>query len=128
MVRCVYGSIIIIAFHSTAQPTLKNLQLIRWRDKNRELKKFYLKHSICIEWEKIGDLVDIPSGLLEAWGIKYREDPLKCIKPVLSHWLSNPTEDYPATWEGLYQLLEDIEYSEIAKQLRQCLDNATMSH
>ena len=107
---------------STAQPTLKNLQLIRWQDENGELKKFRLKTLICNEWKVIGDLVEVPNSILESWGTKYREDSLQCIKRVLSHWLDHPTEEYPASWEGLYRLLEDIECSDVAKTLKQCVD------
>ena len=112
------------ALHSTAQPTIKNLQLIRWTNENGELKKFRLKLLICNEWEEVGDLVDIPDAMLRAWSTKYRDNPLKCIKPVLSHWLNNPTNDYPATWDGLCKLLEDIQHSELAKKLRHCVSDA----
>ena len=38
---------------------------------------------------------------------------------VMEHWLAEGgTPDYPATWEGLYELLEDVEYAEVAEELK----------
>ena len=111
---------------STAQPTLKNLQLIRWQDENGELKKFRLRRSICNKWQIVGDLISVDVSILESWGTKYRGDSLQCIKRVLSHWLDHPTEEYPASWEGMYRLLEDIECSNVAKKLRQCVNDASV--
>ena len=112
---------------ASAQPTLQNLQLIRWMNKNGELKKFQLQPLIRIKWIQIGDLVNIHYDLLASWSREYHGDPLKCIRAVLSRWLCNPTEDYPATWDGLYELLADIdhEYREITHQLKQCLGDAS---
>ena len=43
---------------------------------------------------------------------------------MLSHWLGNPPDSYPATWEGLDKLLKDSELSEVAKELKEAIGNA----
>ena len=79
------------------------------------------------KWKEIGCLLEISLSLLQAWGTTYRENPLECINAVLNHWLQNGTEsnsDYPVSWEGLYLLLQDVELTEVAVELKEALDNA----
>ena len=48
----------------------------------------------------------------------------QCWIKVMSEWLDEEgTEEYPATWEGILLVLEDVELSTIAKQLRKVLSN-----
>ena len=102
---------------STAQPTPKNLVFIEWINKIGEKKQLRIKQSICNQWRNIGSLLEIPDSTLTAWGTTYRENPLECINPVMSHWFDHPTDDYPASWEGLKGLLEAVQLCEVAKQL-----------
>ena len=87
-----------------------------------------MKQLMCMKWKEIGCLLEIPLPVLQAWGTTYRENPLECINPVLSHWLDeyNGTADheyYPLSWEGLHCLLEDAELSEVTSELKQALAN-----
>lgn len=43
---------------------------------------------------------------------------------VISYWLDNPPRYYPATWEGLYELLKDVELSQVAIELEHAVNNA----
>ena len=80
---------------------------------------------MCMKWREIGCLLEIPLPVLQAWGKTYRENPLDCINPVLSHWLDdcNDSEYYPISWEGLQYLLEDVELCEVNTELSQALAN-----
>ena len=73
------------------------------------------------KWRTIGDLV-VPRQLLTGWA-KRMDDEEGC-RAVLSHWLDHPPCDYPATWEGLYELLDDSELGQVATELKQAVDNA----
>ena len=44
---------------------------------------------------------------------------------VLSYRLQHPSYNYPATWEGLYELFKDSELGQVAIELRQAVDNVT---
>ena len=39
----------------------------------------------------------------------------------MEHWLDNGSKDYPVTWEGLYDLLEDLGLSKVAGDLREAV-------
>ena len=43
---------------------------------------------------------------------------------VLSHWLDHNPRHYPATWEGLYELLNDSELSQVVNKLKCAVNNA----
>lgn len=109
----------------TAAPSTRSLTLIDWKDIKGRRKRLQLKQLMCMKWKEIGCLLEIPLPVLQAWGTTYRENPLECINPVLSHWLDecNGSEYYPISWEGLQCLLEDAELSEVTTQLKQALSN-----
>ena len=38
---------------------------------------------------------------------------------VMEYWL--PIPEYPPTWDGICEMLEDVEYTEEARQLRKAV-------
>ena len=97
------------------------MTVIRWKNERGEVKKFRLKNCVVHKWRKIGNLV-VPRQQLEVWG--KRMDDEECCEAVLSHWLDHPPRHYPATWEGLYELLDDSELGQVAIELKEAVDNA----
>ena len=106
----------------TAKPNSSNLTVIKWKNKKGEMKTFKLKNSIIHKWREIGNLVAVPWQQLDAWA--KRKDDKECCEAVLLYWLDNPPYLYPATWKGLYDLLEDCELGQIAINLKQAVENA----
>lgn len=46
-----------------------------------------------------------------------------CWARVMEQWLNGQREDdYPSTWEGLYMLLNDAEFSVVAEELKVAVD------
>ena len=72
-------------------------------------------------WRDVGDLV-VPRQQLDVWANE-KDAKARCTA-VLSHWLDHPPRHYPATWEGLYELLDDSELGQVATELKQAVDNA----
>ena len=99
---------------------MKNLTVFKWKDENGEMKRFRLKSLIIHEWRKIGNAVPVPYPQLEVWS---KRDAEECCDAVFNHWLTHPS-DYPATWEGLYELLEDSDLSSAAAELKSAVENA----
>ena len=98
--------------------------MIDWKNEQGDKKRFRLEHLICHKWKELGCLLEIPLPILQGWEKKYREDPVDSINAVLSHWLENPTDYYPVSWEGLDRLLNDAELGQVAEELKQALNNA----
>ena len=68
-------------------------------------------------------MLGISSSQLDLWR-QEKQAILERCEAVLDHWLNHPTEEYPATWEGLYELLEDCEFSEVVTKLKRAVENA----
>ena len=99
---------------------MTNLKMFKWRNKDGEIKKLHLKSIIYHKWRDFGDLV-ASYQQLEVWSKE--KDAKGCCSAVLNHWL-NQTSRYPATWNSLYELLEDCELSNIAADLKIAIENA----
>ena len=75
----------------------------------------------------MGIILDISVDKLNAWDSKHRGDVTMCWGELMEHWKnSGGTHDYPPSWEGLYQLLWDIEYSAVAEQIKKAVEHASM--
>ena len=83
-----------------------------------------MKQLICHKWKELGCLLESPLPILHGWEKKYRGDPMVSVNAVLSHWLENPTEYYPISWEGLDRLLDDAELGQVAEDLKLVLASA----
>ena len=108
-------------YKHTAKPNTKNLTIFKWKNKDGEVKKFRLKSHIFHKWRDIGNLV-ASYEQLEVWARE--KDANGCCDAVLNHWLNHPPSDYPPTWEGLIELLDDIELHNVAAELKTALENA----
>ena len=71
-------------------------------------------------------LLGISFNQLSVWEKQHRGNANTCFTKVMEYWLNGGGKDqYPPTWEGLYMLLEDAEYSQIAVELRNAVEEAT---
>ena len=100
---------------------MQNLTVLKWRSNEGKIEKFRLKSQIFHKWREIGTFV-LSWPELEVLKDK---DPKYCIDVVLQHWVSSPISQYPATWEGLYELLDDSELSVVADELKHAVENAS---
>ena len=95
---------------------------MKWR-KDGQIQRLKIADTICNEWRKIGKILSIPAAKLQTWSTQTRDDPLGCLNKVLDHWFQNPPDNYPLKWSAFIELLEDVEFPEVAKDLREALDN-----
>ena len=70
--------------------------------------------------------LDVSEEEIDKIDVKYGDDTEACCTAVFSSWLKGGgSEDYPTTWGGVFQLLEDIECSNISEELKEALSNFT---
>ena len=100
--------------------------LIKWKDENGRTQKLYLMENISYKWRTIGELIRLPFSKLESLAEQHLKNPEHCCRSVLGHWLENPPPDYPATWAGLIELLDDSQLGEVVSQLRTALSKAKL--
>ena len=82
--------------------------------------------NVADKWRFIGKLVGLQPSLLNSLSTKHHNDDIECCTAVLDKWLENPPSGYPATWEGLIELLEDCKLPKVADKLKQVLSEAIM--
>ena len=81
---------------------------------------------IASKWHTLGELLGLPFSKLESLAAEHRDKPEKCCRAVLGQWLDNPPPDYPTTWQGLLELLEDSQLGQVVSELRIVLDKAKL--
>lgn len=112
------------SFSNTIQAT--HLKLIKWTERG-ETKRFYLMEKIENKWRDIGQLTGLPLTQLESIATEHRDKPIECCRAVLGRWLDNPPSAYPTTWDGLIELLEDCQLTQVAEELKIVLIKANLS-
>ena len=93
-------------------------------DESGEIQRFCLTEKVAYKWHTIGMLLGLTYSKLQSFADEYRQEPIECCQAVLGLWLDNPPPGYPATWQGLIDLLEDSQLGEIATKLRTVLNTA----
>lgn len=93
------------------------------------MQTFRLVDRVSASWRsKFGMILRLTTNQLNVWEDQYRGDANMCWARVMEHWLSGNSEaDYPVTWEGLYSMLDDAEFSQIAEELREAVNQASAS-
>ena len=106
---------------------LKHLNLIKWKSETGEMHRFYLMENISFKWRDIGELIGISYHELHFIAQEHRDKPIECCRTVLGHWLESPPPDYPTTWGGLIELLEDSQLDQMVAELRTVLSKSNKS-
>ena len=103
--------------------SLRSLELIKWTAEHGCQQGFRLVDKVSSKWQTFGRRVKIEHNKLKALEDQYR-DPARCWLEVMEHWLNGGgNREYPVTWDGLYALLEDVEFSEVAKELKKAVSS-----
>ena len=101
---------------------LHSLNHLRWSDEQGQKQVFRLVKRVSAKWYDFGMLLGVGLNELDAWEIQYRADATRCWNKVMDNWLTTGgSRDYPATWEGLRVLLDDLDFGNVAMDLNRAL-------
>ena len=103
----------------------RHLKLIQWRDERGETQKFNLMERISFKWRDIGELL-LSFQHLDCIAGEHCDKHIDCCQTVLHHWLENPPEEYPITWRGLIELLQDSELGQVVAELKNALSKSNV--
>jgi hypothetical protein len=104
--------------------SLRTLTLIKWEDDSGVKKRFHLIDRVSNHFNGFGYRLQIEPNRLESWRHQYLGDPTKCFLKVMEHWFATGSDEYPTTWEGMYELLEDTKLFQVARDLREAVSSA----
>ena len=103
-----------------------HLQLIKWKDGQGKIQRFYLMDMIGSKWRSIGQQLGLHPSQLDGLSTEHRDNATECCRAVLGKWLENPPSEYPVTWDGLMELLDDCQLSQVAIKLKAALSDANL--
>ncbi len=70
----------------------------------------------------MGNLLGIPTAKLTSYRKAHLNMNEACCEEVLLYWLGGRgSQEYPVTWDGFHELLEDIDLVTLAEKLSQAL-------
>ena len=85
-------------------------------------------NKVSSRWVEFGLQVGLDLDQLKVWERQYHENGTRCWQEVMTYWINvGGTPDYPVKWEGLDQLLKDVQCGKVAKDLKKALAS-TMHH
>lgn len=105
---------------------LKSLVMLRWRDNEGHTKRFGLRDRVSAKWQKFGLLLGLTVNELELIEMKNLGDASQSWMQVMQTWFDRGSSDYPATWQGLTELLEDLDYHQVSQDLLKALEQCQL--
>ena len=99
---------------------MSNLVLLKGTDSNNKKQRIQIISELSPKWSDISDLLGFSSALTQQIELNYHRVQDRC-KEVMRLWLSSEegAYRYSTTWEGLIELLEDIELSRLASDIQE---------
>lgn len=100
------------------KPTLAHLMKMKWASG----EKIQIIKQIELQWKQLGALLnfDPEDWMQDLIKAEHKLDgPVACCQTTMKHWLTGNGID--ATWEVLLELLDNIDHSELAKQVKSAL-------
>ncbi len=96
--------------------TLGDLTLLKIRDEDGTLRKIRIIDRVCHEWKKIAALLGFDNGCER----EYNHNPQDCCYSIFKQWINCGCKDYPPSFEGLFVLLHDLEFSSLLDSIKKC--------
>lgn len=101
-------------------PILSDLLLYKWTDVKGRSRSLKIVESVSSKWWELGLMTGQNMEMLENYRQKTLNNNVECCKHVFNYWLNRP-KNYPVTWDGLRDLLIDLEMKNVERTLRVAL-------
>ena len=126
VIRCSHGYPFIthqFTGKSNITLSLRFLKLFKWRDESGVKQQLRIIELISSKWQDLATLVGLSMSQMDGIEKQSLLDTEKCCLRVFDHWIISNGEftDYPITWSGLHELLEDTGHRALAEQLKTAL-------
>jgi len=106
----------IILYPTEFSLDIKHLKLLK--KKNRRL---YLIKEMASKWKDAGYQLDLSLGEIKKIEKDQQGDCYECCSSVMQTWLERGSKEYPMNWDGVLELLEDLELLNLVKKLQEML-------
>ena len=109
--------------HVASAPTIGQLILLKWKNKQGQEQRLRILHEVCTKWKDIGGVIGLNPSPLDAIEKHRLGDMMECCRDVFRVWLQQEEGSYPVTWDGVRELLKDMELFCTAQKLDEFLLN-----
>ena len=76
---------------------------------------------VSAKWRKFGFRIGLERNQMENYWARERDNDA-CWEKVMEAWLKGQGQHlYPPTWEGLYEILEDVELGGVVSALKEAV-------
>ena len=94
---------------------------MKWTDQHNNRQTLRLINEFSPQWETVGILLGLGVPKLNNLQTSPADNIRSCRK-VFEEWLTNGGHpDYPMTWDGVCELLSDVQKAKVAKKLKEVL-------
>lgn len=99
---------------------MTDLQQIKW-DEGSQQKMLRIIKLASNKWKELGCSFGIEESELSGLEIQHQKNQEQCCRAVLQRWLQSGSKNYPVTWSGLIDALENSEHETLARDLKTAL-------
>ena len=101
-------------------PTLEELLILKYTDKGKK-QRVRIINEACHKWRDIANLICDDTNITSVLEQTYR-DPSECLKQAfITGFISKKPQGYTQDWNGLIELLEDIDLETLAENVKHAL-------
>lgn len=127
---CGLANLLALKIECIPEVSMFTLTLLKREDNDREEQRLSLSKRVCSKWRNFGRRFKRDEGELDAIEQRCLGIPEECWCRLMNEWLNEGgTNDYPITWKGVIDVLEDVHCYDVARQLEKVLGiKMTSSH
>ena len=99
---------------------MDKLTLLKWTDNEHQVCQLFLINEISPDWKKASDLLGLTPSHTRRIEMNNHTVEDRC-REVMAEWLNHEdgAYNYSRSWEGLCQLLNDMNLANLAKNLHE---------
>jgi predicted HAD superfamily hydrolase len=102
-------------------PTLEELKILKYTDEGKKHKVRIISEA-SHKWMDIADLICGDANAMTTLEQKRRGDPKECLRQTfIDYFINKKPQGYTQDWNGLIELLDDIELETLAENVKHAL-------
>ena len=89
-----------------------------------EEKRVRIISSASHKWKDIASLICDDANKTSVLEKKYQNEPNECLRQVfIDNFINKKPQDYPQNWNGIIELLNDVELEVLANEVKNALSS-----
>ena len=99
-------------------PRLDELSVLKYMDKGKR-QKIRIVSEASHKWKTIASLICDDANKTTVLEQKYSNDPEECLRQILiENFINKKPKKYTQDWNGLIELLDDVDLETLAKKVK----------